>query len=447
MSRDFTVLGDSNAFGGGLNDDGEGVARTTRSNSRDHFQILRAADSNLQWSMVCFVLLFLIGLTFGIILTLMLSSIQNNQTIHNSDSSATQCADGDASTIDVFIGSGESLCSHYSIPNSNDCSTESASESQCYITGSCVIENGAPTGSCIGECPGTFYSIYPVDCPIPIFITSVQSDINSALLWYFRDCFLGKCRIQVEYTIGDMLDPIGHSAESAINPNFLNALDYDVDREKKCMSLISNFDPAKQCLQAIVHWTFSTVTTSSKFICEFTYKCATHRTLATIGDTNTQTVLFGMKNQKEEEEEETQKRTTNQQNPLVPDPNNIHTFFFPREQVLTMLLNSNMQSINIWWSKVAPLHLNNNNGTNKEPGDKHVGKSAVINILESCMNNLFVSSGVNISNVNELLEISNLTSVAAIPSIMGMASSGQLYDLDYFYSYLYYTYLNGYCFI
>jgi hypothetical protein len=154
--------------------------------------------------------------------------------------------------------------------------------------------------------------------------------------------------------------------------NQFSRLPYDPVLEQQCLNLISNDDARKQCWQAVVHWQYSTVTGTSQFLCEFTMKCADLATLDYFGDTLDQFTLYStdqVETPKRKEITSTPKgkvsgstkvskpsRTSTSphqkrsvQEIIQPDPTNVSSYWFPRNQIENQL-NGNQTAIQEWWS-------------------------------------------------------------------------------------------------
>ena len=395
-------------------------------------KIQRDIDVIRMRDVIYFVVLLVSVLVFGLGIWLTLGSTQNkvneistNQNIDSSPTAAAKCTDDNPTTQGVLVGE-TGACQQLQLANGATCTSEGSGS--CYV--GCTIQNGKPSGACGGECPGTFFSIYPVNCVKPIFNSLVQTAINSLSLFYFRDCYLGRCRTFVDYTLGDMIEPIGHSSEQSLFPGGFNRLDYDTEREKQCLNLVSNLDTNKQCYKAVVWWQFSVVTFDSRYVCEFTFDCARLSTLALIGDTPIDTVPFGKKIHK--------KRFLEQSPPLTPDPSNPISFWFPRKEVITTIMAS--PNPTTWWAKL-PATINSNIHSTAST----VQSNVVLPSQEDCVRNIIVDVGINISIVNEAIANATVGGLYNLTDVMGSVSGGLLEDLDWFYAFLYYLRSANYC--
>jgi len=191
------------------------------------------------------------------------------------------CDDGDPTTLNQIVGTTNPSCHNPPIPSGSACES-----SPCFVDGECIVENGKPVGSSTGECPGIFYSIYPVECPIPIFLTDIQTDILASTLFYFRDCYLGLCRTQLMYPHNDIgyllgMPPTG----SEFTDIYVEVPDNEVFKAR-CMDLISDEDPRKGCMTAKIYSQFSSSFSTYFFICEYSYAGGHFRTLLDLGATD-----------------------------------------------------------------------------------------------------------------------------------------------------------------
>jgi hypothetical protein len=328
----------------------ESPARTEQVLTHDVSLDATAAEI-LTWLRYGIPILAVIGLVLGIVGVIYIALLYNADVIH--PDGPGPCADGNPATIDMYVGKGTSVCAHYDLPSGSPCTGEQS----CFA--SCIVQNGTATGTCLGEDPPTYYNVFPPDCPIPIFMLATQFDIYGGQLFYFRDSILGKCRTYVQYTLGDMVPTMGHDSEAFFNPNNLNRLDYDKDREHMCMGLISDQDPYRMCYQAIVLWMWSSAQDSDVFLCEFTYTCATHRTFNDADNTPDNVFVVDTKTTTEKlinHVKKSSKRGTSDAS-LVPNPDQVSSFFFPRAQIQNQLAG-NATAVKEWWDQAPDIPAN-----------------------------------------------------------------------------------------
>ncbi len=420
-------------------------------------------SSILSWTVFGFLVILaitLICLILGVV-------FYANQRIEADTTGA--CFDGDASTVGVFVGDDHSRCTHYQIPNGQPCTQEASG--QCFSN--CVVQNGQPTGTCHGENPPTYYTLFPPDCPIPIFLASIQLGIDFGDLFYLRDSILGKCRTYVQYALGDMTPSMGHDSEAYFFPNNLIRLNYDPDLSNLCLSLVSETDPQKQCLKAAVYWMYSTVTDSDFYLCEYTYACASHRTFENTDDTTEQIVAFrkqhssksakanpvpvvqkkpGVKNIhkiKPTSVRPSQKRLLSKNSLLVPNASKVSTFFYPRAQIRNQLAG-NVTAVQEWWSQAPPAPANRTwpkVPKNSRPSHKRAAETTLqgppIGSPQWCILSFLEDElGVVLSDLNQTMYDAFNEGYANVPIIMGGYYYGGSFDgtqpdeLFYFYSLL-----------
>jgi hypothetical protein len=195
------------------------------------------------------------------------------------------CNDNDPATLDLVIGGSDSAtraCQNDPLPSGSSCQTD-----MCFVDGECTVQNGKPVGLSTGECPDVFYDIYPVECPIPIFIQTVQVDIINTNLYYYRDCWLGLCRTSIMYPSIDMGLLVGLPDPGSEFINTFLSIPYDPEIERKCLDLISDLDPAKYCYKADAYAMYDLSYNSYFFICEYKHRNAHARTLLDLYSTDT----------------------------------------------------------------------------------------------------------------------------------------------------------------
>lgn len=187
------------------------------------------------------------------------------------------CNDYKPETLDLVIGSSTSKtrsCQNNLMIDGSECQSDI-----CYVDGSCVVKNQKPVGVSTGECPGIFYSIYPVECPIPTFLSTVQTDILNTNLFYLRECDLGLCKTTIMYPGTDFDYIVGIPVAGSEFVDVMLTVPNAPDLEKKCMNQISDLDPSKRCQKAQVFTFFSSVFNDYLFFCEYTYSNAGFSTL------------------------------------------------------------------------------------------------------------------------------------------------------------------------
>lgn len=231
------------------------------------------------------VALLVIGvITLGLVFAnLLVTSNWTTSETKRVDSSGL-CDDHNPATRNLIVGSIGSATRHCEYPLLPE---EAACESDvCYVDGSCTVIGGKPTGVSTGECPGIGYSIYPPECPIPIFLSDIQTDILNTNLYYFRDCELGKCNTYIMYPRTDSglllgLPPMG----SEFVDIFLTVTDAP-DLEKKCLNQISDSDPMKYCYTARPYIMFSSIFNDYLHFCGYSHSNAQARFLLDNFDTD-----------------------------------------------------------------------------------------------------------------------------------------------------------------
>lgn len=443
--------------------------------------------STYTWVWVGVIVLILLALGLGLWGDIMLTLFVNQNTFINTAVSNAACSDGNPATADVVLRN-QNLCQHYTLPNGASCTSEGANS--CYET--CTVQNGQPTGTCIGTNAPTFYDFFPADCPIPIFKYQVQAAIYYGQVFYMRDSFLGKCRTYIEYTFGDMDAPMGRAFAFFLLNQF-SRLPYDPLLEQQCLGLISNDDPTKQCWQAVVHWQYSTVTSESVFMCEFTMKCADDATMDYFGDIPDQLTFFGTEAKTNQiahplsnrfsaktgikprtatttnvkTTENVKQTTTNQVNPsssprktspparkrslqdIVPNPNNISSYWFPKSQIQNQLAG-NVTALQEWWSSLPsipdgrgdwPVDWRANN-TFQPKYDHELPEGSP----QWCLFTFYKTTvGVHFSVINDTLYTNIVTDLDInVPDILNNINDVDNFgEMFYFYSFLYQEFLLG----
>jgi hypothetical protein len=368
----------------------------------------------------CFLVTFLVFTGIGITILVIIENNNNDQRLVED----TRCFDGDASTIDYRVGlQGPTLkCTHYTLPDAASCTNEPPS--RCFLNGTCLVKGGQITGKCRGECPGIMTSIYSLECPIPIFLTSIQNDINLGLLYFYRPCYLGKCYIYLRYPLGDITELIGSIPGSFNNLAWLDnkawldnrwvAYPYDKELEKKCLNLVSDNDPYKYCLRVVIYHTYASTDNSFHFFCEYTYTCAEDRTLLDSENTFIQTIFFGIKkksNSSKNNNVSTQlNETSTMTNSGVKEKNFSKTVSNRRDI-------SNEEEIEEFVDIIQPKLQNNNPNINwwvnfiiqQQQQQQQQGKEIDSSLImfqpcyKTIIENIYSDLGINITNLNEKL--------------------------------------------
>lgn len=382
------------------------------------------------WGLPLLALTFISVLVFGLISCILIGLHSAKTDIKESSTTAIQCSDGDETTVDVLYGENNNKCEHFKLPNGSPCTSH---EHSCY--NSCKISSGKASGVCKGESVGEYFTFFSPNCPKLLFISQVQDAINSLSLFYWRDCFLGKCRIYVEYPLPEMTPPIGY--QSIPSPFYWNTLDYDPILENNCLTIVSSAESNKKCLSVKVIYTTGVLFGQPVYICEFTFKCSSRSTLTQGGDNPLQTLPFSKKTVHHKRSNTVTNKRFSLEDPVVGDPNDPASFWFPKDKVQAML-KSNSTLAYEWWSSLKFRPRNSTSISSQTIGLDESFKTCLLNYVS-------YETEINWTGINTILNESSSTLLTYIYNI----TEDELYfvkDPSYYYSFLYFSYSIGVCY-